>query len=99
MPHYSAKSVYRTQAMTEMTRLIRKGEVKTGLVLANGGVLTYQHAICLSRSPRARGGTYPPKNPLPEVSKGVTAPPISVKPQGRAIIEVGLVGKLLNYNA
>lgn len=81
--------------MTEMARLIRKGAVKTGLVLANGGVLTYQHAICLSRSPRARDGTYPPKNLLPEFSKGVVAPPISVKPQGGAVIEVCLSDDLL----
>ncbi|KXJ97276.1 thiolase [Microdochium bolleyi] len=78
---------YSMHAMTEMSRLIRRDKVKTGLVLANGGVLTYQHALCLSRKPRRDKAAYPPQNPLPDFSKGVTAPPVSIDPQGRAIIE------------
>ncbi|KAH7040931.1 thiolase [Microdochium trichocladiopsis] len=78
---------YSMHAITEMTRLIRKSEVKTGLILANGGMLTYQHALCLSKGARREASPYPSKNPLPEFSKGVIAPPVSEKPQGRAIIE------------
>lgn len=72
-------------AITEMSRQIRSGKVKNGLVLANGGVLSYQHALCLSSQPR-------PMSPYPDSrSSSVTvtgaSPPVEVSPEGEARIE------------
>ncbi|KAJ5175787.1 Thiolase [Penicillium canariense] len=47
-----------SQAITEMTRQLRKGYGHKGLILANGGFLSYQHAICLSTQPRKDKSTY-----------------------------------------
>jgi hypothetical protein len=80
------------QALTEMTRQLRKsrntGTSKTGLVLANGGVVTYQHVVCLSSSPRRDGLPYPDHNPLPTYVTNVQTPPVDEAVQGEAIIEV-----------
>jgi len=57
---------YSMHALTEMVRRLRSSSATNGLVLANGGVLTYQHAVVLSSSPR-RDGTYPAAAPLPEM--------------------------------
>ena len=45
------------QAITEITHQLRSGKGRHGLVLANGGVLSYQHAVCLSTLPG--DGAYP----------------------------------------
>lgn len=71
-----------------MARKLRAGNGTTGLVLANGGVLTYQHVICLSSRPRADGQPYPAHNPLPSVLDHITTPPIDDTAEGEAIIEV-----------
>jgi hypothetical protein len=81
-------------ALTEMTRQLRSKKEKkiaTGLILANGGVLTYQHVVCLSSSPRRDGSSYPSANPLP------AGPPaledsvrVMVEAEGLATIEVRL---------
>lgn len=68
-----------------MCRQIRGGRIRKGLVLANGGVLTYQHAICLSSQPGNR--QYPRQRPLPEQSQGVKAPVFVEKAEGPAVIE------------
>lgn len=70
-----------------MTRQIRAGKGKTGLVLANGGVATYQAVVCLSRSPRRDGLPYPDSNPLPEMITDVQTPTIDVQAEGEATIE------------
>ncbi|GAB7340058.1 hypothetical protein MBLNU457_6554t1 [Dothideomycetes sp. NU457] len=58
---------YSMHALTEMVRRLRSSTPATnGLVLANGGVLTYQHVVVLSSSPR-RQGAYPSSAPLPEM--------------------------------
>ena len=75
-----------TQALTEMTRQIRAGKAKTALVLANGGVMTYQHAICLSSIPRS--SDYPFQNPLPEMLSYKSAPAVIADAEGEASIEV-----------
>lgn len=69
-----------------MTRQLRTKKAKTGLILANGGVLSYQHCIVLSSQPQK--SSYPNKNPLPEMITDVPVPVIEGKPEGEAIIEV-----------
>jgi hypothetical protein len=71
-----------------MIRQLRRGTGKTGLVLANGGVVTYQHVVCLSRSPRRDGLPYPNVNPLPATLEDVQSPPVDERAEGEAIIEV-----------
>ena len=71
-----------------MVRQLRQGTSKAGLVLANGGLATYQAAVILSSSPRRDGLPYPNVNPLPEVITDVQKPPVDEKAEGDAIIEV-----------
>ena len=71
-----------------MARKLRAGNGIHGLVLANGGVLTYQHVICLSSRPRANGQSYPAHNPLPSILDHNTVPHIDEAAEGEAIIEV-----------
>ena len=78
----------RDKAITEMTRQLRQGKGKHGLVLANGGVVTYQYAVCLSSQPRRDGSPYPAKNPLPDIITTVPVPQVDNQPDGDAIIEV-----------
>ncbi|KAM3065366.1 hypothetical protein ACMFMG_011510 [Clarireedia jacksonii] len=81
---------YSLHAVTEMTRQLRKrGKAHNGLILANGGVLTYQHVLCLSSGPRTDGKVYQESNPLPRMVD--IAPPKVVESVGegiwRAVIE------------
>ncbi|GES57125.1 acetyl-CoA acetyltransferase [Aspergillus terreus] len=78
---------YSLHAITQVVRDIRAGRGRTGLVLANGGVLSYHYTVCLSAAPRADGSPYPAQNPLPEHAEGISAPPITAKAAGRAVIE------------
>ncbi len=78
---------YSMHALTEMVRQLRKGKNQNGLVLANGGVATYQHAICLSSKPRKGGSPYPDQNPLPEVITDVPVPEVDVEAEGEAVVE------------
>jgi len=71
-----------------MTRKLRAGNGTYGLVLANGGVLTYQHVICLSSKPRADNLPYPAQNPLPSILEHNSTPAIDETAEGEAIIEV-----------
>lgn len=73
-----------------MTRQLRQGKGKTGLILANGGWVTYQHVLCLSRSPRSDGLPYPDANPLPKYVTDVFIPKIAEQAEGNATIEVSL---------
>jgi hypothetical protein len=68
-----------------MTRQLRSGRGKNGLILANGGFLTYQYVVCLSTSPRRK--PYPERNPLPDHITDVPVPRISEQPRGEAVIE------------
>ncbi|EMC96860.1 hypothetical protein BAUCODRAFT_576718 [Baudoinia panamericana UAMH 10762] len=78
---------YSMHAITEMTRQLRSGKGKTGLVLANGGVATYQHVVCLSRSPRRDGLPYPENNPLPAAITDVQVPEVDEQAEGDATVE------------
>jgi hypothetical protein len=73
-----------------MVRQLRKGKGRNGLILANGGALTYQHVICLSRQPRRAGSPYPNRNPLPELLYHTPAVPVDDHAEGEAIIEVSV---------
>lgn len=75
------------QAITEMVRRLRKGSHRTGVILANGGFLSYQHAICLAVSPRKQGTSYPDSRRF-ESSPSEPIPPIDSEAEGRAVIEV-----------
>lgn len=78
---------YSMHALTAMTRELRKGKVSRGLVLANGGVATYQHAVVLSRSPRSSDSPYPSSNPLPSMIDDVSIPMVDSIAEGEAVIE------------
>ncbi len=73
-----------------MVRQLREGKGRNGLVLANGGVATYQHVVILSSNPRSDGGTYPQEDPLPEYVDDLPVPKIAAQAEGEAIIEVSL---------
>ncbi len=79
---------YSMHSFTEMVRQLRKGNGKNGMVLANGGVATYQHVVCLSSQPRTDGSVYPPKNPLPAYVDDLPVPKIATQAEGEATIEV-----------
>jgi hypothetical protein len=65
---------------------MRSGKARTGLVLANGGVATYQHVVCLSTRPR--NSPYPEENLLPKILDDEPVPPVDEKATGEATIEV-----------
>ena len=71
-----------------MVRKLRRHEGRHGLVLANGGVLTYQHVVCLSSDTRKDGKVYPDKNPLTPTTSDISGPEIDDNPKGAAMIEV-----------
>ena len=73
-----------------MTRQLRAGKGKTGLVLANGGVVSYQAVVCLSSSPRRDGLPYPTYKPLKENTFDVQVPPVDETAEGEAVVEVRL---------
>ena len=75
-----------------MVRELRKGRGKNGLVLANGGVVTYEYVVCLSSKPR--NSPFPDRNPLPEYVTDEPIPPIDDKAEGEAVIEVSLQIKI-----
>ena len=85
---------YSMHALTEMTRQLRDGKGKKGLVLCNGGVLSYQYVVVLSNEPR-KDGQYPRENPLPQQITDVPAPGLVLDAEGEAIVEVSLA---LSYN-
>ncbi|RMY54556.1 hypothetical protein D0865_04647 [Hortaea werneckii] len=93
---------YSLHAITAMTRELRRssssgkeqGKRKTGLVLANGGWVTYQHVVCLSNAPRGlegggKGGkeVYPKEAPLPAVVDDVQIPVVEEEVEGEATVE------------
>lgn len=81
----------REKALTNMVRKLRTGKGKNGLVLANGGVITYQYVVCLSSTPRNDSSPYPEENPLPDTITDWYVPPIDEAAEGEATIEVSTV--------
>jgi len=90
-------------ALAEMTRQLRQrksaDKVRNGLILANGGVMTYQHVVILSSHPRNDKTSYPSANPLSanDVPRD-SAPPVEEQAQGEAIIEVSPVPVSLHHS-
>lgn len=75
-----------------MCRQIRSGNIKHGLVLANGGVLSYQHALCLSSKRRANGVMYPDSRlGSGAVVGGSPAPSVRAFAEGVAVVEVSMI--------
>lgn len=70
-----------------MVRRLRKGSGRNGLILANGGFLSYQHAVCLSTQPRKGQWSYPDSRRL-ESGPIEPIPPIDAEAEGKAKIEV-----------
>ena len=85
---------YTLQGLTAMVRRLRTGHDRNGLILANGGVLTYQHALCLSTRPRRRGSAYPDINPLSSHVTDIPVPNVTMHAEGEAVIEVSLSSAL-----
>ncbi|KAH8733058.1 hypothetical protein GQ44DRAFT_601041 [Phaeosphaeriaceae sp. PMI808] len=75
---------YSMHALTEMTRQLRAGEGKKGLVLCNGGVLSYQYVVILGREPL---NEIYPENPLPEQLEDVGVPELVLDAEGEAFVE------------
>jgi hypothetical protein len=69
-----------------MVRELRNGKIRNGLVLANGGLATYQHVVCLSNRPR--NSPYPSENPLPHLLNDEPVPDVDERAEGEATIEV-----------
>lgn len=86
---------YSMHAITEMTRQLRQrkstGIDSNGLILANGGVMTYQHVVILSSQPRKDRTSYPSASPLSDIPSKDPAPTIEEEAKGEAIIEVNLL--------
>ncbi|GAB7359019.1 hypothetical protein MBLNU230_g5092t1 [Neophaeotheca triangularis] len=76
---------YSMHAITELVRQLRGGKGENGLILANGGVVTYQHVICLSTQPRR--DKYPTQDGLPAKITDIPVPPIQEEAEGDALIE------------
>jgi hypothetical protein len=77
---------YSMHALTEMTRQLRSGKGKKGLVLCNGGVLSYQYVVILGTEPRS--STYPLEHGLPEVLEDVEVPGLAESAEGECVVEV-----------
>jgi acetyl-CoA acetyltransferase len=77
---------YSMHALTEMTRQLRSGKGKKGLVLCNGGVLSYQHVVVLGTASRSSG--YPVEKVLPEILSDLKVPELAELAQGQCVVEV-----------
>ena len=89
MARHTPTDLY-AKALTAMVRRLQMGEGRNGLILANGGVLTYQHALCLSTKSRGDGSAYPNKDPLPSQVTNIPVPAVTIHAEGEAVIEVSL---------
>ena len=67
-----------------------RSSAANGLILGNGGVLTYENAICLSTRPRNSEEAYPVIEKLPLTAPKQMAPPIHKQATGEAVIEVSI---------
>lgn len=79
---------YSMHAMVAMARDIRAKQYRTGLVLANGGVLTHHYGLLLSAQPRPDSlDVYPRSNPLPHHMAVPSAPALDEAAVGPATVE------------
>ena len=72
-----------------MTRQLRgsRSRSRNGLILANGGVLSYQHAVCLSSQAPKEERPYP-DNKFSSLVDSDLVPSVDFEAEGEAIIEV-----------
>ncbi|CAI7623675.1 unnamed protein product [Penicillium pancosmium] len=77
---------YSMHAITEMARQLRGGSARNGLILANGGFLSYQHVICISNRPRRDGSQYPDSS-IYNTTIPDPIPPIDAEAEGKSQIE------------
>lgn len=81
----------RTQAVVEMVQKLRSAQGKrNGLILANGGVASYENTVCLSNIPRLDGLPYPQDNVVLETPAELSCPPFDEQGEGPVTIEVGI---------
>lgn len=79
-----------------MSRQIRSGKIQHGLVLANGGVLSYQHAICLSSKRGTSGDIYADSRIGSDaVVGGALALSVRAFAEGAAVVEVSMIFSFL----
>lgn len=71
-----------------MVREMRNDTFQTGLVLANGGIMTYQYAVCLSKKPRKDNSPFPTEDILPAIITDIPIPEIDEIADGEATVEV-----------
>lgn len=100
-PHNTKPDIL-SQAVAEMVRRLRKlhgnAGPSNGLLLANGGVLTTENAICVSTHPRKASDPYPREDMV--LSRSVQlAPSIAMDVQGEVVIEVCAFAVLQSSNA
>lgn len=77
---------YSMHAISEMTRQLRNNTTsRNGLILANGGILSYQHVVILSKN--ARQSAYPPLPLLPEHCDQLPNSQFDPTAEGDAIVE------------
>lgn len=80
-----------TRALAEMVRRLRSAhEKRNSLILANGGVLSYENTVCLSNQPRKDGSAYPRDNVILETPADLPCPRFVEQAEGPAVIEVCL---------
>jgi hypothetical protein len=84
------------KAITEMARQLRAGSARNGLILANGGFLSYQHAICISNRPRRDGSQYPDSS-IFNTTIPDPIPPMDLEAEGKSQIEVSTSCFNLNF--
>lgn len=81
---------YSMHSLTAMVRALRcrspeRPNPRNGLVLANGGMVTYQYVVCLSSTPPKT--PYPTHNPLPDLLSPHDIPEIEESANGEAVVE------------
>lgn len=80
-----------TQAVVEMVQQLRSAQGKrNGLILANGGVASYENTVCLSNIPRLDGLPYSQDNVVLDTAAELPCPPFDEQAEGPATIEVGV---------
>ncbi|TPX36158.1 hypothetical protein SmJEL517_g01650 [Synchytrium microbalum] len=82
-----AGNSYSMHALVAMSKSIREGKYRKGLVLANGGWLTYEWAVVLAKTPRTDGVPYTTKAALPKEVTDVPIPPIAEVANGACVVE------------
>ncbi|OBT70566.1 hypothetical protein VF21_10355 [Pseudogymnoascus sp. 05NY08] len=90
---------YSMHAVTEMVQQLRSAHgIRNGLILANGGVLSYENTVCLSNKPRQDGLPYPRENVVLETPAELPCPSFDEQAEGPVTIETYTVEHNRNGN-